>query len=106
MIKVKRVKTGSLVSGIETLYDILAGMAGKNRKIISITTKPLDSQYLRVYRDADQIVDVNSLHLVAAAPWLKMDLPLAEGQQCKVGFYNDGAATTAKHITIIYEETE
>lgn len=106
MLKVKRVKTGTLTSGIETLYDILAGMAGKNRKIISITTKPLDKQYLRVYRDADQIVDVNSLHLVAAAPWLKMDLPLAEGQQCKVGFYNDGAVTNAKHITIIYEEAD
>lgn len=106
MLKVKRVKTGTLTSGIETLYDILAGMAGKNRKIIAITTLPLNNMYLRVYRDADQIVDVNSLHLVSASPWLRMDLSLAEGQQCKVGFYNDGAATTAKHITIIYEEAD
>lgn len=106
MLKVKRVKTSTLTSGVETLYDILAGMSGKNRRIVAITTKPLDAQYLRVYRDADQIVDLNSLHLVSAAPWLTMDLPLAEGQQCKVGFYNDGAATTAKHITIIYEEAE
>ncbi len=106
MIKVKRVKPGTLTSGVETLYDMMAGMSGKNRVIIAITTKPLDAQYLRVYRDADQIVDVNSLHLVSGAPWLKMDLPLAEGQQCKVGFYNDGAATTAKHITIIYTESE
>ena len=106
MIKVKRIKTGTLTSGVETLYDILAGMSGKNRVIISITTLPLDNQYLRVYRDADQIVDVNSLHLVAGFPWLKMDLPLTEGQQCKVGFWNDGAVTTAKHITIIYTESE
>jgi len=106
MLKVKRIKTGTLTSGVETLYDILAGMSGKNRVIKRITTKPLDSQYLRVYRDADQIVDVNSLHLVSGAPWLDMDLPLVEGQQCKVGFYNDGAATTAKHITIVYEESE
>ncbi|KKN15622.1 hypothetical protein LCGC14_0984090 [marine sediment metagenome] len=106
MIKVKRIKTGTLTSGVETLYDMLAGMSGKNRVIIAITTIPLTLQYLRVYRDADQIVDVNSLHLVAGSPWLKMDLPLAEGQQCKVGFYNDGALTTAKHITIIYTESE
>lgn len=106
MLKVKRIKTGTLTSGVETLYDILAGMSGKNRKIIAITTLPLTGQYLRVYRDADQIVDMNSVHLVAGYPWLKMDLPLAEGQHCKVGFYNDGVATTAKHITIIYEETE
>lgn len=106
MLKVKRVKTAALVSGVETLYDILAGMSGKNRKIVSITTLPLNNMYLRVYRDADQIVDINSLHLVSASPLLPMDLPLAEGQQCKVGFYNDGAVTTAKHITIIYEETE
>lgn len=106
MLKVKRVKTATLTSGVETLYDILAGMSGKNRKIIAITTLPLTGQYLRVYRDGDQIVDMNSVHLVAGYPWLKMDLPLAEGQRCKVGFYNDGAATTAKHITITYEESE
>ena len=106
MLKIKRVKTASLTSGVETLYDILAGMSGKSRRIVSITTTPLNGMYLRVYRDADQIVDMNSLHLVSAAPWLKMDLALAEGQQCKVGFYNDGVSTTAKHITITYEETD
>jgi len=106
MIKVKRVKTLVLATSEETLAPILAGLAGKNRRIIFITTKPLDKQILRVYRDAVQIVDMNSLHLVTAAPWLRMDLPLAEGQQCNVGFYNDGAVTTAKHITIIYEEAD
>jgi len=106
MIKVKRIKTDTLTASEETLKNILAGLAGKNRRIIAITTLPLDKQILRVYRDATQIVDMNSLHLVAASPWLHMDLPLAEGQQCNVGFYNDGAVTTAKHITIIYEEAE
>lgn len=106
MIKYKRIKESPPTSGSEQLWDILAGMAGKNRVIVSITTKPLDKIILRVYRDAEQIVDINSLHLVAAAPWLAMDLPLAEGQQCKVGFYNDGGATTAKHITIGYTEAE
>ena len=61
--------------------------------------------YLRVYRDAEQIVDCASINMTTAKPWLVMDLPLAEGQQCKVGFYNDGAATTAKQITVGYEES-
>lgn len=106
MIKVKRIKTGTLTASEEKLYPILAGLAGKNRRIVSITTIPLTKQILRVYRDAVQIVDMNSLHLVATKPWLDMDLPLAEGQQCNVGFYNDGAVTDAKHITIRYEETD
>lgn len=106
MLKVKTIKTGTLTKSYEKLYDILTGMVGKNRRIISITTIPLNLAYLRVYRDADQIVDINSLHLVAAAPWLKMDLSLAEGQVCKVGFYNMSDTDTAKHITISYEEAE
>ena len=44
--------------------------------------------------------------MTTAAPVLKMDLPLAEGQDCTVGFYNNGAATTAKQITIGYEEVD
>lgn len=106
MLKVKRIKTGTLTASEEKLYPILAGLAGKNRRIVKITTLPLDKLILRVYRDAVQIVDMNSLHLVAASPWLQMDLPLAEGQQCNVGFYNDGGSPTAKHITIIYEEAD
>lgn len=106
MIKYKRIKKSPPTSGSEEVWDILAGMANKNRVIISITTKPLDKIILRVYRDAEQIVDINSLHLVSAQPWLPMDLPVAEGQQVKVGFYNDGGATTAKHITIGYTESE
>lgn len=106
MIKYKRLKITPPSSGGEHVEAILSGMAGKNRVIVSITTKPLDKMILRVYRDADQIVDINSLHLVSAAPWLPMDLPLAEGSECKIGFYNDGAVTTDKHITIGYTESE
>lgn len=106
MLKYKRLKTATLTDGVETIADILAGFAGKNRRIVSISTAPLANMYLRVYRDADQIVDMSSERCTSAAPWAKMDLPLAEGQQCKVGFYNDGAVTTAKQITIGYEESE
>ena len=105
MIKYKRLTTPTLTDGVETLANILAGMSGKGRRIISISTAPLADMYLRVYKDAEQIVDCASIALTTAAPWLPMDLPLAEGQQCTVGFYNNGAATTAKQITIGYEET-
>jgi len=106
MLKYKRLKTAVLTNGEETLAAILAGMAGKNRRIVSIATAPLANMYLRVYRDADQIVDMATIHLTTAAPWVKMDLSLADGQQCSVGFYNDGAGTSAKYITIGYEESE
>jgi len=105
MLKYKRITTATLTDGTETLADMLAGMSGKNRRIVSISTAPLADMYLRVYRDSEQIVDAASIILTTAAPILPMDLPLAEGQQCKVGFYNDGALTTAKQITVGYEET-
>ena len=104
MLKYKRVTTPTLTAGQETLVDMLAGMAGKNRRIVSATTKPTAGNYLRVYRDADQIVDCDSERMTTAAPWLPMDLPLAEGQQCKVGIYCT-TTTTAVEITIGYEET-
>lgn len=107
MLKYKRLKTATLTSGEETIAQILAGMAGKNRRIVSISTAPLAKMYLRVYRDAEQIVDMSSERCTSAAPWAKMDLPLADGQVCNAGFYNDGAASTdAKQITVGYEETE
>ena len=105
MLKYKRITTPTLDDGSETLTDMLSGGAGKNRRIVSISTAPLADMYLRVYRDAEQIVDCASINMTTAKPWLPMDLPLAEGQQCKVGFYNDGAATTAKQITFGYEES-
>ena len=105
MLRYKRITTPTLPVGTETLSDMLSGFSGKNRKIVSISTAPLAVMYLRVYRDSEQIVDCASIALTTAAPWLPMDLPLAEGQNCKVGFYNDSAVTTAKQITIAYEET-
>lgn len=105
MLKYKRITTATLTDGAETIADMISGGAGKNRRIVSISTAPLADMYLRVYRGGEQIVDCASIILTTAAPILKMDLPLAEGQQCKVGFYNNGAATTAKQVTVGYEES-
>lgn len=106
MLKYKRITTATLTDGVETLASILSGMSGKNRRIVSISTAPLAGMYLRVYRDADQMVDAASSIMTTAAPILPMDLPIAEGQDCKVGFYNNGALTTAKQITIGYTEAD
>lgn len=106
MLRYKRITTTTLTDGVETLASILTGMSGKNRHIVTISTAPLANMYLRVYRDAEQVVDIASIDLTTAAPLLPMDLPLAEGQECKVGFYNNGAATTAKEITIGYTEAD
>jgi len=105
MLKWKRVSSGTLTLNAEVLVDILAGMSGKNRKITHISFTPTQYKYLRVYRDAEQIVDYDSYTLNGEYPVLPMDLPLAEGQLCKVGFYNASGATTAVQISIGYEET-
>jgi hypothetical protein len=60
--------------------------------------------YLRVYRDAEQIVDCASTDLTADFPLLPMDVPLETGQVVKAGFFNNGAVTTAKEITIGYRD--
>jgi len=104
MLKWKRVNSGVLTLNAEVLVDILAGMSGKSRHIRKISFTPTQYKFLRVYRDAEQIVDYDSYTLNGEYPVLDMDLPLAEGQQCKVGFYNSSGATTAIEIMIGYEE--
>lgn len=103
MLKYKRVSSGDLTAGSETLVDMIAGMAGKNRVIKSISTPPVAGNYLRLYRDAEQIVDCDSELLTTSAPWLPMELALAEGQQVKVGIYCV-TTETAVQIVIGYEE--
>ena len=105
MLKWKRVSSGTLTLNQEILVDMLSGMAGKNRVIRQISFTPTADKYLRVYRDAEQIVDYDSYTLNGEYPVLPMDLPLVEGQNCKVGFYNSSGATTAIQISIGYEET-
>lgn len=105
MIKYKRLKTATLPVGAETLVVILSGASGKNRKITGIVTDPLAAMIIRGYRDAEQIVDCQSTACTSDSPILPQDIPLAEGQNFSIGFYNDAAATTAKDIAVRYEET-
>ena len=104
MLKWKRVATPTLTVNAEKLTDMLSGMSGKNRVIKKISFTPTALFYLRVYRDAEQIVDYDSNTLSGEYPVLEMDLPVNEGQSVKVGFYNNGGATTAQEIMIGYEE--
>lgn len=102
MLRYKRITTPTLDDGTETISELLSCPKGKRYKIVSISTAPLAAMYLRVYRQSEQIVDVASIIMTTAAPILPMDLPLDVGQVVKAGFYNDGALTTAKQITIGY----
>lgn len=103
MLKYKRITTPTLEGGKDNLVDMIAGMAGKNRHIVSIATTGDDGDFLRVYRDAEQILDCDCKLVKAGEAWLIMDLPLAEGQQCKVGIFPTAAGGTFA-ITIGYTE--
>lgn len=104
MLRYKRITTATLTDGAETIAEILSGVKGKRQKIVSISTAPLANMYLRVYRNAEQIVDAASIIMTTAAPLLPMDIPVEIGQTVRVGFYNNGAVTTAKQITIGYTD--
>jgi hypothetical protein len=105
MLKWKKYKFSAIANNTESLTDILAGMSGKNRVIKFITSDIDDDIYIRVYRDAEQIVDFECNLITTSSPLLPMDLPLAEGQQCKAGFYNEAAGSVTPTIAIGYEET-
>ena len=106
MLKWKKYTFSDVGAGIESLTDILAGMSGKNRVIKFITAPTTANLYIRLYRDAEQIVDFRCSHLTSAAPQLQVDLPLAEGQLCKAGFYMSTGTATTPTIGIAYEETD
>jgi len=106
MLKYKKHTFASIADGIEDLTDILAGQSGKNRKVVSIAGEKTADQYLRAYKDADQVVDIPSATLTTTHPFLTLDIPLAEGELFKVGYYNNtGGAVTTQEIIIGYEET-
>lgn len=104
MLRYKRINTGTLTNGAETLVDLLQGTKTKKYKIVSITTDPLANMYLRVYKNAEQIVDIQSTAMTSGSPLLPMDMEVDVGDLVKAGFYNNGAATTAKEITIGYTD--
>jgi len=102
MLRYKRITTATLTDGIETIAEILTCPKGKKFKIVSISSAPLADMYLRVYKNAEQIVDAASIAMTTAKPFLPMEIPMDVGDVIKAGFYNNGAATTAKQITIGY----
>ena len=104
MLKWKTFRLATVVAGDETLVDALAGMSGKNRVIKFLIADRNADVYLRVYKDAEQIVDLESNLATEYAPMIPMDLPLAEGELCKVGFYNKAGTCTTPDIAIGYEE--
>jgi len=104
MLKYKRLLTATLTDGAETIANILSGPKGKSYKITGITTDPLANMWLRVYKNAEQVVDVQSIACTSANPLLPMNLDVEVGDEIKVGFYNNGAATTAKDVAIAYED--
>jgi len=104
MLKYKRLRTATLTDGAETIATILSGVKNKNYRIRGITTDPLADMWLRLYRNAEQIVDVQSIACTTSQPLLPMDLTVDVGDVIAIGFYNNGAATTAKDVAISYED--
>jgi len=105
MLKWKTHKFADIVGPDEDLIDILAGMSGKNRIIKYIASPTTANLSIRVYRDADQIVDFLCSQLTSLMPLVHMDLALSEGQLCKAGFFMLTGTATTPSITIGYEET-
>ena len=104
MLKYKRLRTATLTDGAETLATILAGVKNRTYRIVGLTTDPLANLWIRLYRNGEQIVDVQSIACTTGNPILPMDVPVEVGDDIKVGFYNNGAVTTAKDIAISYED--
>lgn len=102
-------KTESIVVGTaytEVLNDALAGMQGKNRVIKYVGSPTITGLDLRVYRDAEQIADVAVTLFTTTFRLLEINLPLAEGQLCKVGFNETAGGTGTYKLIIGYEETD
>jgi len=106
MLKWKNISVDKGAAGIETIVDILAGLAGKARRIVKISFVPTNTLYVRIYRDAEQIVDYHTYVLNGEYPVLDIDLPLSEGQQCKGGFYSGSAGAATYVLAVCYEEAE
>ena len=106
MLKWKKYTFASIADTIEDLNDMLAGKSGVSRRVKYLSGETTADQYFRVYRDGDQIVDCPCAILTASAMLLPMDIPLAEGELLKVGYYNNtGGTVTTQEIVIGYEES-
>jgi len=101
-------KTDSIViavAGTEILSPIIAGQAGKNRKIVYIAGPKTANLSLRLYRDGDQIVDFDTNLFTTGWTLLPVDCSFDVGQQAKAGFKDKAANTGTFSVVIGYEET-
>ena len=106
MLKYKKYTFASILDGSENLTDLLAGASGKNRRVVSLSGEHTALLYFRLYRDAEQVVDIPCDVIQAASPqWIPLDIPLAEGHLLKAGYYNNTTGNlTVQEIVIGYEE--
>lgn len=106
MIKYKKHTFAVIAAGAESLYPLLAGMSGKNRRVVSLAGERTALMYFRLYRDAEQFVDIPCDVVTEYSPqWIPMDIPLAEGQQLNIGYWNNTTEQTVQEIIIGYEES-
>jgi hypothetical protein len=105
MLRYKRIETLALTAGREIIGEILSCPTGRRYRIVSIHVDPLANMFLRIYKQAEQIVDIDSIAMTTAAPFLPMDVSLEVGEVCRAGFYNNtGGNTAARQITIGYTD--
>lgn len=104
MIKWQTFSVAKGAAGVETLVDILAGMSGKNRVIKFLAAPKTTALYVRLYRDAEQIVNFDTDLFTTGEIKIPVDIPLAEGQLCKGGFYSASLGAATYQLSIGYEE--
>lgn len=107
MLKWKKHVFDNIAAGKEPLIDILSGMSGKGRVIKKLCFPITGDLFVRIYRDAEQFVDFECSLLSGSGvtPIIDVDIPLAEGQLCKAGFYKSVGEETTPTLGIAYEES-
>ncbi|GAH74174.1 unnamed protein product, partial [marine sediment metagenome] len=73
MLRWKQHKFSDIVGPDDDYTDILSGMSGKNRVIKWISAPTTAALSIRIYRDAEQIVDYLCSHLTTDRQLLPMD---------------------------------
>lgn len=105
MLKWKCHKFSAIANNVESLNQILGGVAGVTRTIKYIAGDIDADIYLRVYRDSEQFVNLECDIPTTSAPLIPVDIPIKEGQICNAGFYNEAAGSVTPTIAIGYEES-